>query len=142
MPSDANPTLHRPEDAAQEWPGQRLGLPRTGSRSVARAGRRFGAFAIDLALVAIISKAFFGYGQWESLIIFIVLQIVFLSLASGSIGHLILGMRVVPLHSGWIGVWRPAVRSILLSVALPAMIWDADHRGMHDKAAGTILVRR
>jgi hypothetical protein len=71
-----------------------------------------------------------------------VLQIVFLVLVSGSIGHLLLGMRVVPLKSGWIGIWRPVVRTLLLSLLVPALITDWDGRGLHDRLAGTVLVRR
>ncbi|MDQ1597583.1 MAG: hypothetical protein QOI70_1007, partial [Microbacteriaceae bacterium] len=58
------------------------------------------------------------------------------------IGHLLLGMRVVPVAGGWIGPWRPIVRTLLLSIIIPAVIWDRDKRGMHDRAAGTVLVRR
>jgi len=30
----------------------------------------------------------------------------------------------------------------MLSIAVPALIWNADQRGMHDLVAGTVLVRR
>jgi uncharacterized RDD family membrane protein YckC len=30
---------------------------------------------------------------------------------------------------------------VLLALLVPALIWDRDGRGMHDKAAGTALVR-
>jgi uncharacterized RDD family membrane protein YckC len=113
-----------------------------GPRSIARFGRRLGAFAIDIAIGALISSAFFGYDRWASLAIFAVLQVLFLMLLSGSIGHLLLGMRVVPLAGGWIGVWRPFVRTILLSLLVPALLWDRDKRGIHDRLAGTVLVRR
>jgi uncharacterized RDD family membrane protein YckC len=33
------------------------------------------------------------------------------------------------------------VRTALLIVVIPAVIWDADQRGLHDKVAGTVLVR-
>jgi hypothetical protein len=33
------------------------------------------------------------------------------------------------------------VRTVLLCLAIPALIWDADLRGLHDRAAGTMLVR-
>ncbi|MCU1514874.1 MAG: hypothetical protein JWO10_1964, partial [Microbacteriaceae bacterium] len=39
-------------------------------------------------------------------------------------------------------IWRPALRTVLLSLVIPAVIWDLDQRGLHDKAAGTVLVRR
>jgi uncharacterized RDD family membrane protein YckC len=97
---------------------------------------------IDIAIAALISYAFFDYGRWPSYWAFVVLQVLFLALASGSIGHLLLGMRVVPVAGGWIGPWRPIVRTLLLSIIIPAVIWDRDRRGMHDRAAGTVLVRR
>jgi len=136
--------MAQPRISAQpsEWPGRHFGLPATGPRSIARFGRRLVAFAIDAALGALISYAFFDYDRWASIAIFAVLQIVFLVLVSGSVGHLLLGMRVVPLKSGWIGIWRPIVRTLLLSLFVPALITDRDRRGVHDRLAGTVLVRR
>ena len=125
-----------------DWPGRHFGLPATGPRSIARFGRRLAAFAIDIALVALISLAFFKYDIWASLAIFAVTQIIFIILVSGSIGHLLLGMRVVPLKPAWIGVWRPIVRTVLLALLVPALITDRDRRGIHDRVAGTVLVRR
>jgi uncharacterized RDD family membrane protein YckC len=49
---------------------------------------------------------------------------------------------VVPLKSGWIGIWRPIVRTLLLALLVPALIADRDGRGLHDRLAGTVLVRR
>ena len=97
---------------------------------------------MDSALVALISLAFFNYDRWASMAIFIVLQVLFLWCVSGSVGHLLLGMRVVPLTPGWIGWWRPIVRTALVALLIPALIWDGDNRGMHDRFAGTVLVRR
>lgn len=124
------------------YPGQRLGLPSSGPRSVARLGRRIAALAIDWATAVVISVAFFQYDAFATLAIFAVAQAVFLLVVNASPGHLILGMRVVPLAGGYLGVWRPLVRTILLCLVIPAVIWDRDQRGMHDRLAGTILVRR
>jgi len=33
------------------------------------------------------------------------------------------------------------VRTVLLAVVIPALIWDRDTRGFHDKIAGTVLIR-
>ncbi len=125
-----------------EWPGKRLGLPERGPRSVGRLGRRIAALAIDGAVADVIAFAFFNYDAWAILAILAVLQIAFIVLLSGSVGHLIVGLRVVPLTPGWVGVWRPALRTVLLCIVLPALIWDRDQRGLHDKIAGTVLVRR
>lgn len=109
---------------------------------MARPGRRIGALALDWGLSVVVSIAFFRYDPLATLGIFALTQIVFITLINGSIGHLVFRMRVVPLSGGWIGAWRPLVRTILLCLAIPALIWDLDQRGLHDKAAGTILVLR
>jgi hypothetical protein len=44
--------------------------------------------------------------------------------------------------SGYLGVWRPLARTVLLCLVVPAVIWDRDQRGMHDRLIGTVLVRR
>ncbi len=51
------------------------------------------------------------------------------------------GMRLVRLDGGWVGLWRPVLRTILLILVIPAVIWDADRRGLHDKLLGTVVVR-
>jgi uncharacterized RDD family membrane protein YckC len=109
---------------------------------VGRFGRRLAALAIDWLLASLVSLAFFSYDSWATLAIFAVAQIVFLITLNGSVGHLIVGLRVVPMSGGWIGVLRPIGRTLLLCIVLPAVIWDRDQRGMHDRLAGTVLVRR
>lgn len=131
-----------PPISSTDWPGKRLGLPETGARSVARLGRRIVALLIDWGTAVLLSVAFFRYDPWATLAIFAVAQIVFLLTVNGSIGHLLLGMRVVPIAGGYLGVWRPFARTALLCLVIPAVIWDRDQRGMHDRLAGTVLVRR
>jgi len=128
------------QDPVQRWPGERLGLPETGPRSIARFGRRLGGLAIDWGLSVLVSVAFFQYDALATLGIFALTQIVFITLVGGSVGHLVFRMRVVPLTGGWIGPWRPILRTLLLCLVIPAAIWDRDQRGLHDKAAGTVLV--
>jgi uncharacterized RDD family membrane protein YckC len=69
------------------------------------------------------------------------MQIVFIPTSGGSVGHRLFGMRVVPIRGGWVGLWRPVVRTLLMSIAVPALVWDSDQRGFHDKIAGTVLIR-
>ncbi|MGH1551000.1 RDD family protein [Leifsonia poae] len=136
-----NPS-NRPGDIApSRYPGERLGLPEAGPRSVGRLGRRIGAIAVDWAIASFLSFAFFHYDQWATLGLFALLQIVFIPTIGGSLGHRIFGMRVVAIRGGWVGVWRPIVRTLLLCVVIPALVWDSDQRGFHDKVAGTILIR-
>jgi uncharacterized RDD family membrane protein YckC len=127
------------------WPGERLGLPNTGRGSVGRVGRRLAAIALDWASAMLIALLFTPYESvaytWVVPLVFAVLQIVFIPTIGGSIGHRLLGMHLVPLTGGWIGLWRPVVRTLLLMIVLPAVVWDSDQRGFHDKIAGTVLIR-
>ena len=126
-----------------KWPGERLGLPDTGPLSVARLGRRTLAIAIDWGLALLLANAFADGAAVSmlTLAIFAAAQVVFIPTIGGSIGHRLLGMRVVPLVGGWIGLWRPVVRTLLLVLVIPVIVWDSDQRGFHDKIAGTVLVR-
>ncbi|GAB3126109.1 RDD family protein [Glaciibacter psychrotolerans] len=116
-------------------------MPQTGPRSVGRLGRRLAAVAIDWALATAASALFFNYDTLAISLIFVGMQIVFIPTLGGSIGQRMLGMRVVALAGGWVGLWRPIVRSILLGIVVPALVWDSDQRGFHDKIAGTVLIR-
>lgn len=131
-----------PAASTPDWPGQRLGLPDSGPRSVARLGRRIAAIVIDWGVAVVISAVFFGYDSIATLLIFVALQVLFTIVINASLGHAVLGMRVVPMAGGLLGVWRPVVRALLIALVIPAMLFDENHRGLHDRAAGTILLRR
>lgn len=135
--------MSTPAETQTRWPGERFGLPESGPRSVARLGRRILAILIDWAIATGISFVIVHHQDaWITLGAFAILQVIFLATLSGSIGHLILGLRVVPLDPRWIGVLKPAIRTVLLCLVVPAVIFDKDQRGLHDKIAGTVLVRR
>jgi uncharacterized RDD family membrane protein YckC len=127
-------------DTADAYPGERLGLPREGKGSIATLGRRVGALVIDYGAAYLIS----GFFDWDPLVIlalFGAIQIIFLPTLQASPGHRLFGMTLRRTDGGWVGLWRPILRTALLIVVIPAAIWDADNRGLHDKAAGTVLVR-
>lgn len=131
-----------PAPTPPDWPGQRLGLPESGPRSVARLGRRFGALAIDWGIAVALSAAFFSYDSLVTLLLFVGLQVLLTVVINASIGHAVLGMRVVPMAGGLLGVWRPVVRAVLIALVIPPLLFDENQRGLHDRAAGTILLRR
>jgi uncharacterized RDD family membrane protein YckC len=140
------PTADFGGTAPSRYPGERLGLPERGPRSIGRVGRRLAALAIDWASAMLIVFAFFpgttGIGNgWANSVAFAALQVIFVATTGGSVGHRLVGLRVVPLGGGYIGLWRPVVRALLLVVILPAIVWDSDQRGFHDKLAGTVLIR-
>ena len=131
-----------PASSLPAWPGQQLGLPESGPRSVARFGRRLGALSIDWGIAVVISVAFFAYDPFATLLVFVGMQIVMTVIVNASIGHALLGLRVVPMEGGLLGVWRPIVRALLIALVIPAIVWDDNNRGLHDRASRTILLRR
>ena len=134
--------MNQQQNSNDQWPGKDIGLPADGPRSIARLGRRLAALVIDWAFAVVVSIAFFNYDALATLGVFVTAQIVLLITANGSFGHLIMGLRVVPLAGDYLGLWRPIVRTLLMAIVIPAVIWDADQQGMHDRLAGTLLVRR
>lgn len=132
----------RPTDAPpSRFPGERLGLPEEGPGSIGRMGRRVIALFIDWAIASGISWAAFRHGGTSIYPIFAALQVLSIWALGGSIGHRIAGLRLAALPGSKPAWWRPIVRTVLLTVVIPALVWDSDHRGFHDKIAGTVLVR-
>lgn len=127
--------------AEDTFPGRGLGLPKEGSGSLARVPRRIAGLAVDWLAAVVISIAFFQYDALATMVVFAVVQILFIPTIGGSPGHRIAGMRLQLERGGWPGVWRPILRTVLLVLVIPAVIWDEDQRGLHDRAAGTVLVR-
>lgn len=142
MPSPPHPQRFGDLEPS-EWPGERLGLPEEGPRSVARIGRRALAILLDWGIAAVIAALVSGGepGPFLPLGVFALMQIVFIPTIGGSIGHRVFGLRVVPISGGWVGLWRPVLRTALILLVIPVLVWDSDQRGFHDKIAGTVLIR-
>lgn len=96
---------------------------------------------IDWTIALVISNFAFGGNQWATLSVFAVEQILLIGTLGYSIGHRIAGIRVVRLAGGQPGPLAAVVRTVLLCLVIPAVIFDPDHRGLHDKAMNTILIR-
>ena len=103
-------------------------------------GSRIVAFLIDSVACALIA---FGLLRDQQLTtpVFAAEVLVLTWLAAGSAGQLAYGLRVVRLDGRPIGLPRAALRTLLLCLLIPALIWDRDGRGLHDRAAGTVVVR-
>jgi uncharacterized RDD family membrane protein YckC len=139
-------------DAAQEWPGERLGLPKDGPGSVAGRGARLGALLLDLALMGLATSLFVQvdlnqpdqmrqYNYIAGLVWF-VLSAVMVGLFGFTPGKLLLGLQVVRLDGkSMVNPLRAIPRTLLIALIVPAAISDADGRGLHDKITGTVVVR-
>ena len=79
-------------------------------------------------------------GSW-SLIPFGLDYILGLTLAGRTLGMNLFGIRVVRVERlGRISVVDAIVRTVLLELLIPALIWDKDGRGLHDRLARTAVV--
>ncbi|MBB5957375.1 putative RDD family membrane protein YckC [Saccharothrix tamanrassetensis] len=132
------------DGTAQQWKGERLGLPRTGPGSVASTGRRAFAILVDFALAMGVASVF-SYPElprnW-SLLAWFSITVIAVGFFGFTPGHAVFGLRVARLDgAGLVGVGRAALRTLLIFPVIPAVVWDADGRGLHDKAAGTVVIR-
>ncbi len=134
---------------SETWPGKRIGLPQAGAGSLAGFWRRLAAITFDWLTAYLVATALFRdtsnplatVDPWLITLVFLVAQIASIGVLDGSPGHLVFGMRVLRLDGrNRVGFVKAMTRSLLLCLLIPAVIWDADGRGMHDKAAGTALV--
>lgn len=127
-----------------EQRAERLGIPASGSGSQAGLGRRVGGLIVDWVAASAISYLLFDYNSLATLAVFAVAHFLFVSSMGFTLGHWIFGLRIRPLEDGtqFVGFVRGFIRSVLLALVIPAVVWDAEGRGLHDKAARTLIVLR
>ncbi len=125
-----------------------------GPASVAPMGRRLLALLVDWLLCALIVSSVTGHvlfgsaadhhyfaAQYGTLLLF-VFEVYLLTAISGlTVGKRIFRIRVISTDGSAPGFKWAAVRTLLLLFVVPACITDRDLRGLHDRAANTIVVR-
>ena len=126
--------------------GRRLGLPEEGTGSIASTGRRLLAILIDWWLCALISYGLIAHrdalaANYWTMFVFFVMSVLTLATIGSTPGKRLLGLRLIRLDGGRPSIPQIALRTVLLLLAIPALIWDRDGRGLHDKAVATVEVR-
>lgn len=113
-------------------------------------GRRLVAIVVDWVACLLITHGLIGRVvelspeafSFAPLALLFLLNLAGVTLGGATFGHRLLGLRVVPMVGEWVTPLRAAVRAALLCLAIPAMIVISDDgRGLHDRAAGTKIVR-
>ena len=132
-----------PEDST--YRGQRLGLPESGPGSMASTGRRVVALFIDWIAALLISRALVGTPEttlesFATLGIFALEVTVLTWLWGSSFGQRLVGIRVVG-RSRRLGLIGALLRTALICIVIPPVIWDADGRGLHDRAVDSVVIR-
>jgi hypothetical protein len=122
---------------------------------------------VDWLLCLAVSTAFLGGDPMATLGVFALENVLLVGTAGFTVGHRLLGLRVrthvpaeatdgpggaapdravpgaaLPADALLPGPVRAAVRTVLLCLVIPAVVWDDQGRSMHDRAAGTVIVRR
>ncbi|TFV54268.1 RDD family protein [Geodermatophilus sp. DF01-2] len=123
--------------------GAALGLPAEGPGSLATFSSRVGAFLVDAVTAALVAGLFTAPelpGNW-SLLSFGLITVVTLVVFGQTPGMRLLGLRLAHPRSGQrLAPWRAVVRTALLMLLVPALVVDADGRGLHDRLTDTAVV--
>jgi len=141
----------------QAYRGERLGLPEDGQASLAPASSRLLALAVDLIASTLIAALFVAAihhghrdndlasrlpGSW-SLIPLFVDYVLGMLLAGQTLGMRLFRLRIIRVDNQYepVNPWRAVVRTVLLFLFIPALVWDKDGRGLHDRYSDTAVVR-
>jgi uncharacterized RDD family membrane protein YckC len=103
-------------------------------------GRRLLALLVDWLASTAVALAIFQSAGW-TLVVFSVEVYLLTALTGFTVGKRVLGMRVARLDGRPVGFWWALVRTILLIAVIPPLVTDRDLRGLHDRAANTIVLR-
>ncbi len=105
--------------------------------------KRFGALLIDWVLCLLVSNLFGDplRDGWPPVLVLILEYGFFIGLFAQTPGMAVVRLKCVSFEDGGrIGIPRALLRGLLLALVIPALIMDAHRRGLHDKAAGSIVV--
>lgn len=106
-------------------------------------GRRFAALLIDWALCLVIASFYADprVVAWPPVLVLILFNALFIGVFGRTLGMTLARLRAVSaVDGGAIGIPRGLLRGLLLALVVPAVIMDGDRRGLHDRAAGSIVV--
>jgi uncharacterized RDD family membrane protein YckC len=107
--------------------------------------RRAVGLAVDWAFALLIANGLmrsWGLGQFAPLLVLLSFHVLLVGTAGYTAGHWSVGLTVRTLDGRLPGPVRALVRGLLLCLAVPPLITGRDGRGLHDRAAGTHVVRR
>jgi uncharacterized RDD family membrane protein YckC len=119
-----------------ELPGQVAGL-----------GRRLAAITIDWFACLFIAKLAapalqLGEVPFLPLTIFFLEVTIFTWFFAASFGQRLLAVEVMAIDGQRLMLWRIALRTLLICLVLPAVIYDSQGRGLHDRAVGSVAMLR
>jgi uncharacterized RDD family membrane protein YckC len=122
----------------------RVELPEEGPGSLAPTGRRVLGFLVDVILSALVASAFTAPSlpRNTSLLVFGLEYLVFSAVTGQTPGMFVTRLRIVRIdQAAALGPVRALIRTVLLMLLIPALIWDRNGRGLHDRYSQSAVVR-
>jgi uncharacterized RDD family membrane protein YckC len=148
---DGPPGRDRPTHPTyQSYRGERLGLPREGSGSLASTGPRLLAYLVDAIASGLVAALFVPHSgdvasslpRLWSLVPFAVDYVIGVLVAGRTLGMYLFGLRLVRVdRRAAVDPGRIVIRTVLLFLLVPAVVFDRDNRGLHDRLTDTAVVR-
>jgi uncharacterized RDD family membrane protein YckC len=136
----------------QAYRGESIGRPQSGPGSLTTTGPRLGAFLVDAVASSLVAALFVSGrssgdfadrlpGSW-SLIPLAIDYVVGTLVTGRTVGMYLLGLRLIRVdRTAAVDPVRAVVRTLLLFLIVPAVVFDRDGRGMHDRLTDTAVVR-
>lgn len=149
-PKTDTPPRSSPDESGAGFPGERFGLPGQGAGSAASLGRRLLGLIADCVIAELVTSLFVrgslqpehvqALNYW-SLLTWFLITVIGTGFVAVTPGMAMVGIRVARVDGGGLLLpLRAVVRAVLVALVVPAVVWDGDRRGLHDRAAGTIVV--
>jgi uncharacterized RDD family membrane protein YckC len=104
--------------------------------------RRFGALLIDWICCLLIAGAFASPTQepWLAPGVFVVVYALFLGFFGQTLGMRLTRIRCVSMNTAEpLGVPRALLRALVMLPLVTVLIMDQNQRGLHDRAAGSVV---
>jgi uncharacterized RDD family membrane protein YckC len=101
--------------------------------------RRVAAILVDGVASALVALAVLGPERYSNssfgpLVVFFLETALGTALAGGSFGQLVTRVRVLRTDGGPVSLLRALLRSLLICLVIPPLVFRADGRGLHDMA--------
>ncbi|MFI1988206.1 RDD family protein [Actinoplanes sp. NPDC020271] len=110
----------------------------------AGGGQRLIALLIDWVLCLLVASLYASpyRASWPPVVLLVLVNTIFIGLFAQTPGMRLTRLRCVSYTDGGaIGLLRGLYRAVLLALLIPALIADGEGRGLHDRAAGSMVIR-
>ena len=77
----------------------------------------------------------------SALVLFATVTVLSVWIAGRTAGQAVAGLRVALMDGARPGLVSAVIRTILICLVIPPVVYNTDNRGLHDRAANTIVLR-